>query len=113
LFEPFDGQGTQEHSFLSVLSEKKERLNARGVRQIKQHPVSSARPLVVRPVCQSDSMSPRSCEKCGCTSQFRKQNLIARYGAEIPLLDLLEELVGCHMRGNRACMLRFVDLIQR
>jgi hypothetical protein len=33
--------------------------------------------------------------------------------AEIPLLDLLEELVGCHMRGNRACMLRFVDLIQR
>ena len=21
-----------------------------------------------------------SCEKCGCTSQFRKQNLIARYG---------------------------------
>ena len=54
-----------------------------------------------------------SCEKCGCASQFRKQNLIARYGADIPLPDLLEELVGCHKRGNDACMLRYVDLIPR
>jgi len=54
-----------------------------------------------------------SCEKCGCTSQFREQNLIARYGRDIPLPDLLEELVGCHMRGNDACMLRFIDLLSR
>src|SRR5215510_11697163 len=46
-----------------------------------------------------------SCEKCGCASQFRKQNLIARYGADIPLPHLLVELVGCHKRGNDACTL--------
>ena len=56
-----------------------------------------------------------SCEKCGCASQFRKQNLIARYGADIPLPDLLEELVGCHKRGKMhdACMVRYVDLVAK
>src|SRR5262249_31917994 len=47
-------------SFFGAFYQKKEeRRNARGVRQIKQHPVSSARPLVVPSVCQSDSAAPR------------------------------------------------------
>ena len=33
-----------------------------------------------------------SCEKCGRSGQYRKQTLIERYGADIRLPDLREEL---------------------
>ena len=53
-----------------------------------------------------------SCEKCGCAGQFRKQNLIARYGADIRLRDLREELVRCDKRGKMhdMCGVQYLDL---
>ena len=33
-----------------------------------------------------------SCEKCGRSGQYRKQTLIERYGADIRLPDLREEI---------------------
>ena len=33
-----------------------------------------------------------SCAKCGRAGQYRKQNLIERYGADIRLPDLREEI---------------------
>jgi hypothetical protein len=36
-----------------------------------------------------------SCAKCGRAGQYKKQNLIARYGADIRLLDLREEIAKC------------------
>jgi len=33
-----------------------------------------------------------SCEKCGRAGQYPKKNLIARYGADIRLPDLREEI---------------------
>jgi hypothetical protein len=48
-------------------------------------------------------------------AQYRKQNLIERYGAEIRLPDLREEIAQCERRGlmHDACMVRYVDLIPR
>ncbi len=56
-----------------------------------------------------------SCEKCGRTGQYRKQNLIERYGADIRLPDLRHEIAQCERRGNMhdTCMARYVDLIPR
>jgi hypothetical protein len=47
-----------------------------------------------------------SCTKCGRAGQYRKQNLIDRYGAEIPLPNLREEIAQCERRGlmHDACM---------
>jgi hypothetical protein len=55
------------------------------------------------------------CAKCGRTGQYRKQNLIERYGADIRLPDLREEIAQCERRGQThdACMVRYVDLIPR
>ena len=35
-------------------------------------------------------MERLACEKCGWAGQYRKENLIARYGADIRLPDLRE-----------------------
>ena len=55
-----------------------------------------------------------SCEKCGRSGQYRKQKLIERYGADIRLPDLREEIAQCKRRGRMydSCMVRYVDLMQ-
>jgi len=54
-----------------------------------------------------------SCEKCGRSGQYRKQKLIERYGADMRLPDLREEIAQCERRGQMhdACMVRYPDLI--
>jgi len=54
-----------------------------------------------------------SCEKCGRSGQYRKQNLIEKYGADIRLPDLREEIAQCVRQGKThgACMVRYVDLV--
>ena len=56
-----------------------------------------------------------SCEKCGRSGQYRKQKLIERYGADIRLPDLREEIAQCWRHGQMhdACMVRYVDLVAR
>jgi hypothetical protein len=51
-----------------------------------------------------------SCPKCGRDGQYRKQNLIERYGPDIRLPDLREEIAQCERRGQThdACMVRYV-----
>jgi len=53
-----------------------------------------------------------SCEKCGRSGQYRKQKLIERYGADIRLPDLREEIARCDRMGKMhdACMVRYVGL---
>jgi len=53
-----------------------------------------------------------SCEKCGRSGQYRKQTLIDRYGADIRLPDLREEIAQCERRGRMydSCMVRYPDL---
>jgi hypothetical protein len=41
-----------------------------------------------------------SCPKCGRTGQYRKQSLIERYGADMRLPDLREEISQCERRGQ-------------
>src|SRR5262245_30581243 len=51
-----------------------------------------------------------SCAKCGRSGQYRKQNLIEKYGADIPLPDLREQIAKCRHRGmHDACMVRYVE----
>jgi hypothetical protein len=54
-----------------------------------------------------------SCEKCGRSGQCRKQKLIERYGADMRLPDLREEIAQCDRMGKMhdACMVRYVDLV--
>ena len=56
-----------------------------------------------------------ACEKCGWAGQYRKENLIARYGADIRLPDLREEITKCPRQGQMhdACIGRYVDLVPR
>jgi hypothetical protein len=56
-----------------------------------------------------------SCEKCGRSGQYRKQTLIERYGADMRLPDLREEIAHCERRGlmHDACMVRYVDLAEK
>ena len=56
-----------------------------------------------------------SCEKCGRSGQYRKQKLIERYGADMRLPDLREEIAKCRRHGQMhdACMVRYVDLVPR
>jgi len=56
-----------------------------------------------------------SCEKCGRSGQCRKQKLIERYGADIRLPDLREEIAQCERVGRMydSCMVRYPDLISR
>jgi hypothetical protein len=39
-----------------------------------------------------------SCAKCGRAGQYRKQNLIDRFGADMRLPDLREEIANCSRR---------------
>ena len=59
--------------------------------------------------------SRQPCEKCGRAGQYKKQNLIARYGADIRLPDLREEIAQCDRHGKMhdACMVRYVNLIPK
>jgi hypothetical protein len=41
-----------------------------------------------------------SCLKCGRAGQYRKQNLIERFGADMGLPDLREEIANCSRRGQ-------------
>jgi hypothetical protein len=54
-----------------------------------------------------------SCAKCGRSGLYRKQNLIERYGADIRLPDLREEIAKRERRGlmHDACLGRYVDLV--
>jgi hypothetical protein len=56
-----------------------------------------------------------SCSKCGRAGQYRKEKLIERYGADMRLPDLREEIAQCERRGlmHDACGVRYVDLIPR
>jgi len=56
-----------------------------------------------------------SCPKCGRAGQYRKQNLIERYGADMRLPDLREEIAQCERRGQTqdSCVVRYVDLIRQ
>jgi len=56
-----------------------------------------------------------SCEKCGRTGQYRKQKSIERYGADMRLPDLREEIAQRERRGQMhdACMLHYIDLVAR
>jgi hypothetical protein len=56
-----------------------------------------------------------TCEKCGRASQYRKQNLIERYGADIRLPDVRAEIAKCRRHGQMhyACMARYVDLVTK
>jgi hypothetical protein len=47
------------------------------------------------------------------TANIEKQNLIERYGPDIRLPDLREEIAQCERRGQThdACMVRYFDLI--
>jgi hypothetical protein len=56
-----------------------------------------------------------SCEKCGRAGQYPKRDLIARYGADIRLPDLREEIAKCRRLGEMhdTCMARYVDLVPR
>ena len=56
-----------------------------------------------------------SCEKYGRSGQYRKQKLIERYGADVRLPDLQEEIAKgeCQGKMHDACMVRYVDLVPR
>jgi len=56
-----------------------------------------------------------SCEKCGRSGRHRKQKLIERYGADIRLPDLRQEIAQCRRPGqmHHACMVRYVDLVSK
>ena len=47
-----------------------------------------------------------SCQKCGRAGQYKKRNLIARYGGDIRLPDLRETISQCERHGqmHNACM---------
>ncbi len=53
-----------------------------------------------------------ACDKCGRAGQYRKQHLIARFGADIALPDLRHEIARCERRGkmHEACAVRYVGL---
>jgi hypothetical protein len=41
-----------------------------------------------------------ACEKCGRSGQYRKQNLIERYGADARLPDIREQIAKCSRHGQ-------------
>jgi len=41
-----------------------------------------------------------SCEKCGRSGQYRKQNLIERYGAEARSPDIRVQIAKCIRHGS-------------
>jgi hypothetical protein len=58
-----------------------------------------------------DKMVRLDCNKCERSGRYRKQDLIDRYGADIRLPDLREQIAQCTHRGiYDACVCHFVDL---
>jgi hypothetical protein len=53
-----------------------------------------------------------SCQKCGRAGQYRKQNLIARFGPDILLPDLREEIAKCCRHGQNGCAVHYVGLAE-
>jgi len=55
-----------------------------------------------------------SCEKCGRAGQYKKQNFIARYGADIRLPDLRWEITKCSRYGQMHdnCQVRYLPRIE-
>jgi hypothetical protein len=53
-----------------------------------------------------------SCEKCGRSGQYRKANLIERYGSRIRLPDLRVEIAQCERHGKMhdACRVHYDGL---
>lgn len=53
-----------------------------------------------------------ACERCGRAGQYRKQNLIARFGADVPLPDLREEIARCEraQKMHDMCGVHYVGL---
>jgi IS1 family transposase len=60
-----------------------------------------------------DDIVRLSCEKCVRSGQYRKQKLIERYGGDMRLPDLRQEIAQCRRHGQMhdACMVRYVDLV--
>jgi len=56
-----------------------------------------------------------SCAKCGRAGQYRKQKLIERYGADVRLPDLRQEIAQCERRGQMLdmCIVHYADLVPR
>ena len=54
-----------------------------------------------------------SCTKCNRRGQYQKQSLIKRFGPDIPLPDLRQEIAQCERRENMSdvCLVRYPDLI--
>jgi RNase P subunit RPR2 len=54
-----------------------------------------------------------TCPKCGRSGRYRKRKLIERFGPDIRLPDLREEIAQCDRHGKMhdACTVRYVDLI--
>jgi len=54
-----------------------------------------------------------SCEKCGRAGQYRKENLIERFGPDFRLPDLREKIAQCgrHVQMHDACMVHYLDLM--
>jgi hypothetical protein len=52
-----------------------------------------------------------SCEKCGRSGQYRKQKLIERYGANMRLPDLREEIAKASVMDRCMTPAWFVILI--
>ena len=54
-----------------------------------------------------------ACEKCGRAGQYRKENLIERYGADARLPDIREQIAKCSRYGlmHDGCRVRYVDLV--
>jgi len=55
------------------------------------------------------------CERCGRAERYRKDGLVARFGADIALPDLLMELAQCERRADfsKPCGARYTDLASR
>ena len=53
-----------------------------------------------------------ACERCDRTGSYRRDVLVARFGADIALLDLLMALAQCERRRDfsKPCGARFSDL---
>lgn len=55
------------------------------------------------------------CKLCDRKGQYRKETLIDRFGALIPLPDLLRLIAKCERRGRVSipCGVKYEDLIER
>ena len=55
------------------------------------------------------------CQRCGRTGSYRLDGLMARFGPDIALPDLLTALASCARRGgfSQPCAAQFPDLAKR